>query len=176
VKKALRKATTETFDPPRAPLLVFASKSDDVFAGSVYPADYENVISVGAATSRGRVGSESNKSADLIVLGENMPAAHPAYAVDVKELVSGSSVATALATGIASLLLMVARRQEMGAVRALEGRWEAFKERRKMLEAFARMRPLMDSSLPFVDPQRFLDAIEIITQNHSRRDELKSYL
>jgi subtilisin family serine protease len=184
LRTAVRKATTEAFfstttTSPRAPVLVFAAKSDEMFAGAVYPADYDNTISVGAATSRGRVGSESNKNADLIVLGEDMPAFGPAYyaASDSegqyserkKQRVTGSSVATALATGIASLLLMVAKNRD-------ERTWERFKSRARMLDLFMKMRPAVDSSLRFVDPQQLFMAIKTIADGEGEREKLSDYL
>ncbi|KAK4111090.1 subtilisin-like protein [Canariomyces notabilis] len=184
LRTAVRNATTEAFfstttTNQRAPVLVFAAKSDEMFAGAVYPADYDNTISVGAATSRGRVGSESNKNADLIVLGEDMPAFGPAYyaASDSegqyserkKQRVTGSSVATALATRIASLLLMVAKNRD-------ERTWERFKSRARMLDLFMKMRPAVDSSLRFVDPQQLFMAIKTIADGEGEREKLSDYL
>jgi len=64
------------------------------------PADWDNTISVAAATSRGRIGTEGGKAPDLVIQGEDMPVWGPDYAVgqarDARE--SGSSVATALAS------------------------------------------------------------------------------
>jgi subtilisin family serine protease len=119
--------------------LVFCAKSDDPYVNEAVPADYSNTISVAAATSRGRISTEGSKAPDLVILGEDMPAYGPDYAVGrqptVATKVSGSSVATALASGMASLILMLARRDD-----ELKGRWRLLKDRAVMLALFRRFR------------------------------------
>lgn len=100
------------------------------------PADWDNTISVAAATSRGRIGTEGGKAPDLVIQGEDMPVWGPDYAVgqarDARE--SGSSVATALASGMASLILMLAKQDD-----ELKHHWERLKGRDTMVELFRRL-------------------------------------
>ncbi|KAK4216524.1 hypothetical protein QBC37DRAFT_91706 [Rhypophila decipiens] len=129
--------------------LVFCAKSDELYADDVFPADYLSTISVAAATSRGRIGTEGSKTPDLLILGENMPAYGPDY-LGTKEKeakVSGSSVATALASGMASLMLMLAKRDVV-----LKECWELLKIKEVMLKVFERFKTDKSSTVTYVNP------------------------
>ncbi|KAM7199713.1 hypothetical protein V8F20_005583 [Naviculisporaceae sp. PSN 640] len=129
--------------------LVFCAKSDELYADDVFPADYLSTISVAAATSRGRIGTEGSKAPDLLILGENMPAYGPDYLAskDKEAKISGSSVATALASGMASLMLMLARRDVV-----LKECWELLKIKEVMLKVFERFKTDKFSAVTYVNP------------------------
>jgi subtilisin family serine protease len=141
---AINKAVAEE---PEA--LIFCAKSDELYADDVFPADYCNTISVAAATSRGRIGTEGSKQPDLLILGENMPADGPDYATkQEKEVkISGSSVATALASGMASLILMVAKGDVI-----MKENWKVLKRRGAMLALFRRFKTDESSKITYVNP------------------------
>ena len=134
----------------KEPILVFCSKSDEPYAQSVYPADNTSTISVAAATSRGRIGTEASTSPDLIVLGEQMPARTPNYYTGNQDHVSGSSVATALATGMTSLILMLARTK-------WPKEWGNLKQKKELLNLFKSLKLNESSSSAFVKPDIFLE-------------------
>ncbi|KAF2802521.1 subtilisin-like protein [Mytilinidion resinicola] len=127
--------------------LFFCATSDEPHhSGKVYPAHSPNTISVSAANRGGRRRMESKGDVDLLVLGENMAVEGPTYFTKPQGVASGSSVATALASGIASVLLVCAMR-----VCAKEGGdWEEFKRRDKMLMLFKEMQP--DEKHKYIDP------------------------
>lgn len=129
--------------------LVFCAKSDELYADDVFPADYLSTISVAAATSRGRIGTEGSKAPDLLILGENMPAYGPDYlgTKDKEAKISGSSVATALASGMASLMLMLAKRDVV-----LKECWELLKIKEVMLNVFQRFKTDKSSAVTYVNP------------------------
>lgn len=108
-------------------LILCATSDEPHNAGSVYPADFDSTISVCAANSRGRRLAESRKTGDLMILGECIDADSPSYFKQPQNSLSGSSVATALATGIASVLLVYA----MCAAPEMD-EWKKFKQRKIM--------------------------------------------
>jgi hypothetical protein len=128
--------------------LVFCAKSDELYADDVFPADYASTISVAATTSRGRAGTEGRK-ADLLILGENMPAYGPEYQSrkEKESKISGSSVATALASGMASLMLMLAKRDVV-----LKENWELLKNKEVILKVFERFKTDKSSPGTYVNP------------------------
>jgi hypothetical protein len=105
----------------------------------------------------------------LIILGEDMPADRPTYAVGPHRRVQGSSVATALASGIASLLLMVAAKKG-------EQSWKKLRSKKNLLDLFAKMRPAINKSLPFVDPQLAFMAIKTISDGEGIQEDVHKYL
>ncbi|KAK0612770.1 peptidase S8/S53 domain-containing protein [Bombardia bombarda] len=130
--------------------LVLCAKSDELYADDVFPADYLSTISVAAATSRGRIGTEGSKAPDLLILGENMPADGPNFLKRVgkeESKISGSSVATALASGIASMMLMLAKRDVV-----LKESWELLKIKEVMLGVFERFKTDKSSKVIYVNP------------------------
>jgi hypothetical protein len=98
------------------PILVFCSKSDESFSGNVFPADLDTTISVAAALSNatGSFGGHVSKPPDIVLYGQDMPVGGLQYARNQKNVATGSSVATALASGMASLLLGLARAEGQG--------------------------------------------------------------
>ena len=93
-------------------ILLFASKPDEGIYSEAWPADYAlQTISVSATDQFGHLTSKARatKTADVQIPGENIRAAGPAYIGNTLALVSGSSVATALAAGLASLALLLMR-------------------------------------------------------------------
>ncbi|KAK3684174.1 hypothetical protein B0T22DRAFT_469804 [Podospora appendiculata] len=145
LKDAIENATSKQH---RA--LVFCAKSDELYADDVYPADYPTTISVAAATSRGRIGTEGSKAPDLLILGENMPAYGPEYSLvknEKESKISGSSVATALASGMASLMLMLAKRDVV-----LKESWQLLKNKKVILEVFERFKTDKSSAVTYVNP------------------------
>ncbi|KAF3069903.1 Minor extracellular protease Epr [Trichoderma lentiforme] len=111
----LRDAIVDASKPKsnKRPTLIFCSTADEgVSSEAIYPADYEkNVVKVSATDRWGQLSamSRSAKPADIQIPGENIEAVGPAYIGSVFPTVSGSSVATALAAGIASLALLLLR-------------------------------------------------------------------
>jgi hypothetical protein len=147
----LKNAINAASSSNRNRALIFCATSDEPHdTGSVYPADFDSTISVCAANARGRRRAESRKTGDLMILGECIDADGPSYFKQPKDLVSGSSVATALATGIASVLLVYAM-----CAAPREDDWQKFKERKMMLELFKRnMTSNQHNRDNYVDPYR----------------------
>lgn len=90
-------------------ILVFASTADEGIAGApVWPANYPGVIRVSASDRYAHPRHESDTNADVMVNGEDIAADHPEYMKTYRHtLISGSSVATAIASAIASLALVL---------------------------------------------------------------------
>jgi hypothetical protein len=116
-------------------ILIFCATSDDAEPiGEVYPADYEDTISVMAADRFGRRLAKVRREVDLLVLGENVAASGPSWISNKAECISGSSVATALASGIASVLLVYAMCASED-----PNSWTKFKTKKHMLKLFQQM-------------------------------------
>ncbi|KAI1491853.1 hypothetical protein F5X96DRAFT_629727 [Biscogniauxia mediterranea] len=109
LKTAISKAVKDAGRSRRT--LVFCSTADEgVYSGSVYPANYEglDVVSVAATDPYGNLRPPSDGRVNILVPGEDIEADGPSYmSKNVSRTVSGSSVATALAAGIASLALLM---------------------------------------------------------------------
>lgn len=141
------------------PILVFCSTADEgVYAGKSYPADYDGTVSVAATDKYGRISKASQPGVDILVPGEDVEAEGPSYMGKyIKATVSGSSVATALASGIASLALLLLRTFNNPDNRSLE----EMSEKAGIMKVFAKMNseingiqlfdlfPEDDSELPF---------------------------
>ncbi|KAI1128630.1 peptidase S8/S53 domain-containing protein [Nemania abortiva] len=93
------------------PTLVFCSTADEgVYSGTIYPASYDGVVNVAATDQYGHMTPASANGVDILVPGENITADGPSYMEKYSNSrVSGSSVATATAAGIASLALLLLR-------------------------------------------------------------------
>lgn len=131
-------------------LILCATSDEPHNVGPVYPADFDSTISVCAANRRGRRFAESRKTGDLMILGEGIDADGPSYFKQPKDSLSGSSASTALATGIASVLLIYAMCAAPG-----EDDWKEFKQRKIMLKLFKEY--MTSSKLKednYVDPYR----------------------
>lgn len=117
-------------------IIVIGSTADEgKDGGDIYPAGWPVVLTVSALDAAGRRRGVSQKTVDLLVLGEDVPANGPNYiTAKSKENVSGSSVATALASGIASLLLVCTRLANMN-----PEHWMYFRQRKVLLSLFKLM-------------------------------------
>jgi hypothetical protein len=110
-----RKKSTELYKAikraAKSNVLVFCSAADTgTNYGKVWPADYPETVSVSASDIYGRPSPQSREKADLLVDSGNMVADGPAHTKkDTIGPVYGSSVATALVAGIASLGLTLAQ-------------------------------------------------------------------
>ena len=94
-------------------VLVTAAAGNDGCACINLPAGVESVLAVGALDSKGQPLEASNwaeiyRRNGLLAPGENLPVAVPGGGVSAA---SGTSFATAVVTGVAALLLSVARRE-----------------------------------------------------------------
>jgi hypothetical protein len=108
LKKAIADATDGTQQHSR-PILVFCSTADEgIYSGPVYPAAYDNTVRVAATDKYGHLQPGSDGDVNILVPGEDIDADGPSYMEKyVTGTVSGSSVATASAAGIASLALLM---------------------------------------------------------------------
>ncbi|CRG83434.1 Serine/threonine-protein kinase smg-1 [Talaromyces islandicus] len=113
LKSAIENAAKSSVGSKRRPTLMFCSTADEgAFAGDVYPVNYTNfVVSVTATDNWGGLTSKADpqKKIDIRIPGEDLEASAPVYLPNAGTSVSGSSVATALAAGIASLALLLLR-------------------------------------------------------------------
>jgi hypothetical protein len=136
------------------PALVFSATSEEPHNyKSIWPADYHShVISVSAASVSGRNRVETRKVFDLLVLGENIPVTGLSQDGDTPTRISGSSASTAIATGLASLVLVYCRLLGGGNQAENPDDWHEFKRKDKMLEIFKTMSHLTDSKERYVDP------------------------
>jgi subtilisin family serine protease len=94
----------------RNALVICSTADEGAWSGEVYPADSESMIKVAATDKYGNLSPKSDKCAvNIAVPGENIPAFGPCYmgAELAASKISGSSVATALAAGVASLALLL---------------------------------------------------------------------
>lgn len=131
IKNAVRGSATHH------PILVFCSTADEgVYSGKIYPADFEGTMRVAATDKYGTIRSASQPRVDILVPGEDIEAEGPSYMGEyVKSTVSGSSVATALASGIASLALLLLRTYNETDARSLK----VFSEKEGIMRVFAKM-------------------------------------
>lgn len=95
----------------RATLMFCSTADEGMLSDPIYPVDYNKVVSVSATDRWGHSTSKTMraKGVDIRIPGENIEAVGPAYIGTVTPTVSGSSVATTLAAGIASLALLLLR-------------------------------------------------------------------
>ena len=119
-----------------AKILVFCATAD-VGAHSnseIWPADYAKVITVSASNAYGLPLPVSLLDVHVMLLGDRVEAHGPKYMREHKSsVISGSSVATALAAGLASLCLFLARMANM------DEKGDSFKDRDAMLWLFRQM-------------------------------------
>jgi Subtilase family len=108
LREAIKKAVANN-DPERRPILVFCSTADEgIYSGPVYPANHDGTVSVAAADRYGHLQPTSPGGVNILVPGDNVAADGPSYLEKYTTgTVSGSSVATASAAGIASLALLL---------------------------------------------------------------------
>ena len=87
-------------------IVIFGSRGDQGNNQErVYPADYAEVISISSLTQFGKRAQSTESNASYFLQGENVRIiAEPCY-LEPQRYASGSSVATALAAGVAALIL-----------------------------------------------------------------------
>ena len=103
--------------------------------GKAYPVDYDGTVKVSAFGKYGHRRQGSQDEVDILVPLEDISADGPVYMTSfASEFVTGSSVATALAAGIASLAFMMIQ----VANRDLPDLRESLK-RSKIMQVFAKM-------------------------------------
>ena len=99
---------------------------------SVYPADYDEVISISSLTNFGKQAESTELNASYFFQGENVRIpAEPSY-LEPQGHASGSSVATALAAGVAALILSCSR---LANERELENRIDTVKYKFRQMVA-----------------------------------------
>lgn len=169
LRKAIEKATTK-----HNILVICATADQGTRAGEVYPAHFDSCISVSACDSLGNKAAASHSKVDVLVLGTDVPVQGPSYIKtdfeqDMRGLVvSGSSVATAVTTGIVSLLLMFTRyaNQEETTWKQFQTKLEIKKLLKDMHDGTAENPNYIQPSLLF--QKGLVDDHEI--RNHFRRD------
>jgi hypothetical protein len=123
-------------------ILVFCSTADvgPQSGQNAWPVNLRNVIAVSASDRLGHPRLESDHDVHVMFEGDNVPAEGPKYLHKDKKLgsltnsASGSSVSTALAAGLGSLCLFLARMANDSATDA-----ELFHQRIAMLVVFRAM-------------------------------------
>lgn len=131
---ALKAAIQKAVDSHK--ILVYCSTADtgSQSHGDVYPANYDRLVTAVSASDRfGWARVESCHDVHVMLGGEEVTAQGPKYMEQPKSRISGSSVATALAAGLASLCLFLARMAND------RGDWDEFKDRDAMLHIFRKM-------------------------------------
>ncbi len=104
---ALRKAVESA---KSANIVMFGSKGDrGNNQQDVYPADYSEVISISSLTQFGKGTDSTETNAEYFFQGENVTIPAESSYLESQHQVSGSSVATALAAGVAALVLSCRR-------------------------------------------------------------------
>ena len=93
-------------------ILIIASTADEgnLPDEQVYPARWPSVVTVSALDKNNERRYQSQKAVDILVRGEDLCVMGPTYIKDKSlEAITGSSVATAVTVGIASLMLVLVR-------------------------------------------------------------------
>ncbi|KAG5769161.1 hypothetical protein H9Q72_003504 [Fusarium xylarioides] len=93
-------------------IVVFCSTADEGALSNAEPVgEADHVLTVSATDRWGHLTSKAitSRKVDVLIEGENIVAPAPDYMINQSNTVSGSSVATALAAGIASLALLMIR-------------------------------------------------------------------
>jgi Subtilase family len=138
-------------------ILVYCSTADigSQSHGDVYPANYDRLVTAVSASNRfGWARVESCHDVHVMLGGEEVTAQGPKYMQQSNRRVSGSSVATALAAGLASLCLFLARMANDRDV------WDEFKDRDAMLHIFRKMQE-SDNNRVITPAKLFGDGFEV---------------
>ncbi|KUI59785.1 Major intracellular serine protease [Cytospora mali] len=101
----LKQAIEKAYQNSKHKALVFCSTADEgAYSGAVWPAEYQEVLRVSATDKYGHLTPRATglQDVDIQIPGENIEADGPTYMSIKEKTVSGSSVATALAAGVAS--------------------------------------------------------------------------
>lgn len=117
-------------------ILMFCSTGDKGGCknGQIFPACLDGVFRIGAANSSGKERAETEIDSHYLLPGENLQTEMPSHIKSgVVSPVSGSSLATALASGLAALLLYCIDCKDNKKLR------EAARRRSRMLKAFDRI-------------------------------------
>lgn len=132
----LHKAISEATDKH---ILIFCSTPDQGMYSDAWPANDKNVISVSATDQYGHLTSQATGTipADIRIPGQNVPVKMGTET----QSISGSSVATALAAGIASLALLLLRifNDNLPDSELKEGKGHKYYKREGILEVFRKM-------------------------------------
>jgi Subtilase family len=130
----------EAIEAAASRTLIFCSTADEgAYSGSggeaIWPASCNNVFKVSASDALHHARAESQRGVDVIVEGDQQMAHGPKYMRNHAEShISGSSVATALASGLASLCLCLGRMASAG------DQGNGFRRKKEMEKLFAKMR------------------------------------
>ncbi|KAF4632334.1 hypothetical protein G7Y89_g5795 [Cudoniella acicularis] len=110
IKEPFPALMTAVKDAAKKALVICSTADEGAWSGEVYPADSQSTIKVAATDKYGNLSRYADKGAvNIAVPGEKIPAFGPSYMgrkLAVSKI-SGSSVATALAAGVASLALLL---------------------------------------------------------------------
>jgi hypothetical protein len=138
-----------------ANILMFCSTADDNRSGDSIWKNDKRVFKVAASDVYGNWRPQSDRAADILLPGDKMAALGPKYLRSNPESkISGSSVATALATGLASLVLSCAAEdKELGPA--------YFRKKKTMEKVFNEMKKREGHN--YLLPSKMLDAM-----NHAR--------
>ena len=110
LEEALKNAVADS--ESHHPILLFCSGAEEgVWSEKVYPAEHGVAIRVAAADKYGQLLANQDKDdVNIFIPGEDVKVEGPHYMENLQEaVVGGSSVATALASGIASLAMVLLR-------------------------------------------------------------------
>jgi hypothetical protein len=157
VSKANEKLKEAIQEAKENNILMFCATADHGSQSrpDIYPASYEEVIVVSASNALGMPRLESQHDVHMMLDGDKVKAHGPSFMKQCQDAeVSGSSVATALAAGIASLCLLLARMANRGEDA------EKFKDRLMMLRLF-RLMQASKSNRVIVPSQLFDDKFDI---------------
>lgn len=149
----LRNAT-DSMEPSQMPLLFASTGDKGGHSTGCYPASFGDCFAISAATSDGKEAAYAESIyTDFSLPGEKIEAVDPDYiSPEVKVITDGSSVATALAAGLAALVLSLVRYTypaENPETTSVE--FSEFKQHHQMEKVFNDMR-LRESRINFIRP------------------------
>jgi len=134
-------------------ILMFCSTSDDNRSRDSIWQSETKVFKVAAADKYGYWRPQSDRDADLLLPGDSIMASGPQYMrPHSKSTISGSSVATALAAGLASLVISCAIAENKTSGR------EQFKRKKIMEKVFHAMRER--DGHKYLLPEKLLESME----------------
>lgn len=143
LEQAVKRAF-ETHKGERRTLLFGSTADEGAYSGNVYPADYPNVTSVSATDNYGHLTPKTTgpNGADVQIPGEKIIVYGPTYIPRSSQgnTATGSSVATALAAGIASLALIMLRTFNVDDYNMDSDEFNEFYTREGILKVFDRMK------------------------------------
>jgi hypothetical protein len=165
----LRELTMAVREAAARNVLMFCSTSDEgaIFTGQCYPCDFADSIAIGAATETGELLSfVHSKNAEFLLPGNKVPL----LGIEGENVsyVTGSSVATAAASGLAGLLLLCSW--------FVDGDDRSLNERYNMCRAFETM--ALDNKFIHVQPfleHRFKEGLAQIKDAENREKRPVAY-